>query len=270
MPQTLDISDRQLKALGDLVYRHCGIDLHEGKKALVQARMAKRLRALDCQNVDDYFKRLEEPSGAEFGELIDALSTNLTSFFRERGHFDYLSSDFLPAVLARKAAADRKTIRAWSAGCSSGEEAYSIAMTVLDAAGPAWDVKILATDISRAVLNRARRGVFPREAAAAIPPTLARKYLRTGREQVEAGPSLREAIRFNYLNLMTPWPFRGPFDFVFCRNVMIYFDKPTQQRLVDRFYGVLAPGGVLFTGHSESLTGIQHRFRYVQPTVYMK
>jgi chemotaxis protein methyltransferase CheR len=158
-------------------------------------------------------------------------------------------------------------------------EPYSLAMVLLEAVGggggqAAWDVKLLATDISTRVLAHARRGTYDKKRAEGVPPQLRNKHLAVnkldGRVFYDASPALKDLVSFRHLNLIQTWPFAGPFDFIFCRNVMIYFDKPTQQRLVGRFYDCLAPGGVLFTGHSESLTGITHGFKYVQPTIYAK
>ena len=273
------LSDEDFELISDLVYRHCGINLHDGKKELVRARLAKCVRASGLDSVSAYLAHVRaDATGREFARLIDAISTNLTSFFREKAHFDYLKDRFLPALVARKAAVPggRRTLRAWSAGCSSGEEPYSLAMTLLEAVenSSGWDTRLLATDISRPVLQTARRGVYDKSRAAAVPPELRAKYfspvLLEGRSALSASEALRRVIRFNYLNLMETWPFTGPFDFIFCRNVMIYFDKGTQQKLVNRFWQCLSPGGLLFTGHSESLTGVSHRFRYVLPTIYEK
>jgi chemotaxis protein methyltransferase CheR len=285
-----NLTEGEFRLVSELVYRHCGIDLHEGKRDLVRARLAKRVRSSGAASIAEYLESVRsDPTGREFGHLIDAISTNLTSFFRESSHFDHLRQSLVPALVSRRRSDRAGRIRAWSAACSTGEEPYSIAMTLLDALGdaPGWDVKVLATDISRDVLRRARAGAYDGTRLGSVPPALRSKYFRrapnagreqggeSGRQPAGAPPfvvseRLRQAVVFNYLNLMDPWPFRGPFDFIFCRNVMIYFDKPTQERLVGRFWEVLAPGGLLFTGHSESLTGVAHRFRYVMPTVYAK
>ena len=168
-------------------------------------------------------------------------------------------------------------IRAWSAGCSSGEEPYSMAITLLEAVRDkgSWDARILATDISTRILERAQKGIYEPDRVESMAAELKNRYLKKQKisrdeHQYEVGPALRSIITFKYLNLMEPWPFRGPFDFIFCRNVMIYFDKPTQQQLIGRFWDLLDHNGILFTGHSESLTGIQHRFSYIQPTIYRK
>jgi chemotaxis protein methyltransferase CheR len=269
------ITEGDFQRISGLVYEHCGINLHDGKRELVQARIAKKLRTGGYASAAEYMEHvLADASGEEFADLIDALSTNLTSFFRERSHFDYLSRTHLPALIERKRRLGEMRIRAWSAGCSSGEEPYTLAITLHEALerGGAWDVKILATDISRKVLRTAQSGIYDRNRLESVEPGLKGRYFTmvSGREAFQANQNLRACIRFNYLNLQEPWPFKGPFDFILCRNVMIYFDKPTQQKLVNRFHQCLDSGGLLFTGHSESLTGIEHPFRYVQPTIYAK
>lgn len=269
------ITDKDFVMISDMVYKHCGINLHEGKRELVQARIAKMLRLGNFRSASDYMEHVRaDASGERFAELIDALSTNLTSFFRENNHFEFLSGTFLPDLLARKRKQGCGRIRAWSAGCSSGEEPYTIAMTLLEAVPDAasWDIRILATDISRRVLRTAMAGVYDKTRVESVPPGIRNRYFTAtdDRHKVQAAACLRDRIRFNYLNLQENWPFSGPFDFIFCRNVMIYFDKPTQERLVNRFFGCLESGGLLFTGHSESLTGVNHRFRYVRPTIYAR
>lgn len=278
--QNIVLTDRDFQKISNLVYEHCGINLHTGKKELVRARLAKRLRQGNFQTFSEYMKHvLEDTTGEEFSILIDSLSTNLTSFFREGQHFEFLQTRFLPSLIERKRLKRDFRIRVWSAGCSSGEEPYSIAVTLWDAiAGQGrWDIKVLATDISTSVLEVAKTGIYDKQRVEPVSPLQRQKYFRTSREQnekvFEVNQNLRDIVIFRYLNLMKNWPIdtrQGGLDFIFCRNVMIYFDKPTQSRLVNRFWDILSPGGILFTGHSESLTGIEHRFRYVQPTIYAK
>ncbi len=273
----LTLTDDEFEQISTLVYDHCGINLHDGKKELVRSRLAKILRQKRFRSFSQYMDYVTcDSTGQAFSELIDSLSTNLTSFFRESIHFEFLAGTFLPELIARKQRSNQLRLRGWSAGCSSGEEPYSIAITLLEALPERsrWDVKLLATDISTRILKRAQEGLYEQERIDPVPPALKSRYLirrtqKTGK-RYEVAPALRQMIVFKYLNLMENWPFRGPFDFIFCRNVMIYFDKPTQQRLIDRFWQTLAPGGILFTGHSESLTGIRHHFRYIQPTIYRK
>jgi chemotaxis protein methyltransferase CheR len=289
------LSDADFERISDVVYRHCGINLHDGKKELVRARIAKQMRVGGFDSAAGYVDHvLADPDGDAFYDFIDSISTNLTSFFREVGHFHHLTDVFLPALLAKRRKANSGRVRAWSAGCSTGEEPHSLALTLLDALerfgppapGCAWDVKLLATDISTRVLRKAKAGRYSKDRVSSIPAAMRSQHClpvgaaggsgraaaaARGEEQMfEMSPAVRRLISFRYLNLMEPWPFAGPFDFIFCRNVMIYFDKPTQQKLVGRYFDVLEPGGLLFTGHSESLTGIAHKFRYVQPTIYQK
>ncbi|HEX5580706.1 MAG TPA: CheR family methyltransferase, partial [Gemmatimonadaceae bacterium] len=223
--------------------------------------------ALGMSDFSSYLDFVQaEASGAELREMIDALTTNKTSFFREPQHFDFLRAKVLPALEGRP-------LRIWSAGCSSGEEPYTLAMVLRDTL-PARDAdgsRILATDISARVLARARAATYTPEMLAELPPDLLRRHFapaQGGAHRV-ADP-VRRMVSFARLNLMATWPMRGPFDAILCRNVMIYFDKPTQSRLVARFHDLLAPGGHLFVGHSESLTGLEHGFGYVQPAVYVK
>ncbi len=271
------LSDRDFRRISDLIYSHCGINLHEGKKELVRARLAKRLRQGGFRSFPEYMRHvMDDKTGTEFSLLVDSISTNLTAFFREPKHFDFMRSVFLPSLLNNKRARKEFRIRGWNAGCSSGEEAWSVAITLLEATQGQgrWDIKVLATDISTSILERARSGVYEQARIQPVPSGLKSKYLTRragGAEKLyEVAGCLKDTVMFRYLNLMKDWPIKGPVDFIFCRNVMIYFDKATQQNLVSRFWDVLAPGGVLFTGHSESLTGIAHKFKYVQPTIYMK
>jgi chemotaxis protein methyltransferase CheR len=271
------VSDAEFRQISELVYRHCRINLHDGKKDLVQARLAKRIRSCGFTTVAEYMKHvLADGNGDEFTAFIDSLSTNLTSFFREVAHFNYLKEHFLPTLAATKRKQGSQRVLAWSAGCSSGEEPYSLAMMLSDElpADDGWDVRILATDISTRVLDIAREGSYAETRVQSVPVPQRQRHLvpsrQNGATTFSMAAHVRRLVHFRHLNLMEAWPFRGPFDFIFCRNVMIYFDKPTQENLVNRYHEVLRPGGLLFTGHSESLTGVEHPFQYVQPTIYLK
>lgn len=244
--------------------------MRPGKEGLVRARLAKRMRKLSIPDFSLYLELVgDSPAHPEFGEMVDALTTNKTSFLREYSHFEYLRETALPAV--------HHPVRIWSAGCSSGEEAYTLGMLLLDhcMTGGAQGARVLATDISQRMLISARSGMYPAEIMADVPEDWQRRYWTRANRSDTAGAftatgQLRDVVHFARLNLMDHWPMRGPFDAIFCRNVMIYFDKQTQQRLVERFWALLRPGGHLFVGHSESLTGTAHRFRYVQPAVYLR
>ena len=275
--QDIVLTDKDFLTISNLVYKHCGINLHDGKKELVRARLSKRLRTGNFRTFSDYIKYvLDDRTGEEFSMLIDVVSTNLTSFFREVQHFEFLQNKLLPEMLDRKQKNRDFKIRTWSAGCSSGEEPYSIAITLLDSVKDRdrWNIKVLATDISTRMLQSAQTGIYDSKRIEPVSPQQKNRYLmmrkENGQKLFEVAPALKNIVFFNYLNLMQDWPIKGPLDFIFCRNVMIYFDKPTQQNLVSRFYDILGPAGTLFTGHSESLTGIKHKFNYVQPTIYSK
>jgi chemotaxis protein methyltransferase CheR len=251
-----------------------------GKKELVRTRLSKMLRTGHFSTFKEYIDHvLKDETGKEFSSLIDLLSTNLTSFFREEQHFKFMRSSFLPLLLEQKRKDRNFKIRGWSAGCSSGEEAYSIGITLLDAVQgqSQWDIKVLATDISTSMLDTAQKGIYNKQQIGPVSPLQKQKYLLVshveGQKVFEVSRSLRNIVVFKHLNLMGNWlinPCSGRLDFIFCRNVMIYFDRPTQQRLINRFWDLLASGGILFTGHSESLAGLEHKFHLIEPTVYTK
>lgn len=270
-PSPLALRQRDFTGIRDLLYRVCGIDLGEGKRGLVQTRLFARLRELQLQDYGEYLDYvLSDPSGHELSVMVDRLSTNKTDFFRESQHFDFLCSQVLPAVLDRGA-----PLRIWSAACSSGEEPYTIAMALHEAVPDLErrDTRILATDVSSRVLQHARRGVYSAGAVERVPPQLRQRYFRRLEDPTDSyqvHPSIRRYITFARLNLIEPWPMHGPFEVVFCRNVMIYFDLPTQEKLVNRLWELLEDGGYLFIGHSESLNRLTHRFRYIGPSIYRK
>ena len=264
-----ELSAADFRRVAELTKDVAGINLLPGKEGLVRARLARRLRAHDCPSFASYLDLVAaDATHGELKEMVDALTTNKTSFFRESQHFDYLADAVLPAI-----AGEGRAPRIWSAGCSSGEEPYTLAMVVRETIPtPLADAtRILATDISARVLARAAEATYAGEIEADVDRTrLRRHFTPAGDGRWTAADALRRMVRFARLNLMGAWPMRGPFDAIFCRNVMIYFDKPTQAALVDRFWELLPPGGHLFVGHSESLTGLTHRFRYVRPAVYVK
>ncbi len=276
------IDDNDFDLVRQVVHKHCGISLSSEKKSLVMARIAKKVRGSGLSSAKDYLRRtFSDRSGGDFLEFINAISTNLTSFFRENQHFEYLTREYLPPLLAKKRDAGDGRFLAWSAACSSGEEPYTLAMSLLDAFDQPpvrsfkWDPRLLATDISTAMLATARAGVYAASRVQSVPEKFQHKYFSpAGRDldeqSFQVSDELRRIIQFRHLNLIGEWPFRGPFDCIFCRNVMIYFDRPTQQKLVERFWNCLKPGGLLFTGHSESLTAISHRFEHRRPSIYEK
>ncbi|HWP34775.1 MAG TPA: protein-glutamate O-methyltransferase [Thermodesulfobacteriota bacterium] len=272
------ITDAEFGRFQALIERTAGIHLHPGKRALLVSRLARRLRELGVGSFGEYYRLVEQRGEEELIRLLDLVTTNETQFFRERRHFEFLVESVLPAWRQAAAAGSRpRRVRVWSAGCSTGEEPYSIAMVLLDALPPqaGWQIEILATDLSTRALARARAGVWPIEKAAGIPlPYLKAFMLRgTGPEagRMKAGPELRRVIAFERMNLADDtWRVAGPFDLVFCRNVLIYFAAERRARVVERLVDRLAPGGYLFLGHAEGLCGASGRVRTVEPTVYVR
>lgn len=273
---TYELNDKDFSLFSRLVYEKCGIHLHEGKKELVRSRLSKRLRELRLPGFSHYLKLLKAPDAEdELVHMLDAISTNLTSFFREKRHFEFLETEGLTSIRERMQREERRDLHVWSAGCSSGEEPYSLAMCLQEAQRSGrFQLRILATDLSTRVLETAQAGVYPHSRVADLPQDLVHRYFLKGKGRMQGRvricPEIRDLVTFRRFNLMDVFPSSLSFDVIFCRNVMIYFDKPTQELLVGKFFNVLRPGGYLFIGHSESLMGIQHRFRYVQPTIYLK
>lgn len=256
----------------DLVYKRSGISLSEGKEALVSARVAKRMRTLGIQEHREYLNYVvQDPTDNEIVHLLDSISTNVTSFFRESQHFDFVTQ-----AMQQWLAQGQKRFRFWSAACSTGEEPYSLAMTLGEVAtGRGLDIKILATDISTRVLDRAVEGFYEPERIETVPAILRERYLTPhsdGRVAYYAiKDPLRAMITFKRLNLSTPpFPMQGPMDIIFCRNVMIYFDNRVRAGLLAEMYRLLKPGGYLMVGHAESLTGMVSDFKAVRPSVYIK
>ena len=219
----------------------------------------------------------QDPSGEELGRFINAITTNKTEFFREAHHFRYLADEWVPAIKARAARSGDRAVRIWSAGCSTGEEPYTIAMTLRDALGTAvgWDVKILASDLDTEVLARAKAGVYSVEQTAPIPQRVLACHFLRGRGEdvgrVRVRPELRSLITFRRINLQDPrWPIRSKLDVIFCRNVLIYFDRPTQQRVLQRFLGLLKDDGLLVLGHSESVHGLLDGVKHLGNTMYRR
>lgn len=268
-----EFADRHFQFLRRMVGAHAGINLSEAKRELVYGRISRRIRALGMRDFDAYCRLLEEAPDGEMGNFINAITTNLTAFFREEHHFDFLRDELIPAWTMRGA---RPRVRIWSAGCSTGEEPYSIAMTLREhmPATALADVAVLATDIDTNVLAHAQAGVYDASRVENLPRARLQQWFRRGRgpnaDKVRVVPELQQLIRFRQLNLMQEWPVKGPVDLIFCRNVVIYFDKPTQRRLFARFAEKLAPRGYLIIGHSETLYNVSEAFELVGRTVYRK
>jgi chemotaxis protein methyltransferase CheR len=270
------LGEGDFQFLRAFVHQHCGIALSEQKRQLVQGRLVRRLRALKLPDFGAYCALLRQDPQAELGELASAISTNVTAFFRESHHFDALAGDMLPRWLEQKRR-EGDRLRIWSAGCSSGEEPYSLAMVLAEAlerCGRSVDAKILATDLSPAALAAARKGVYPLERLDGVSMERRQRWFLRG-EGEYAGlacvhPRLRELVTIAPLNLLHEWPMQGPFDAIFCRNVIIYFDQSTKQQLFRRFARLLPEGGPMFLGHSESMHGLSDEFQLIGRTIYRK
>ena len=265
---TPDLSSDQFQRVSRLLHDYCGIFLQKGKEGLVKSRLIKRLHLLGMPTFKQYLSHVASTAGTtELTAMIDALTTNKTNFFREPQHFEFIKRRLVP-----ESAANGQPPCIWSAGCSSGEEPYSLAITLIEGLPPAMAAKarVLATDISTRVIEIAREAIYSAESLRDVPLQLVRTHFTAEAESYRVHTRVRAAVRFAHLNLIRPWPMRGPFDAIFCRNVMIYFDRPTQQELVRRFVSILRPGGYLFVGHAESISAAGQGLRYVQPAVYLK
>jgi len=269
------LTDKDFERIRKLVIEHTGIALSDAKRNLVYGRLAKRLRKMDIGDFGSYIQLLESPGGEEeLANFTNAITTNLTSFFRENHHFDYLKTNVLPGILRDNAATKR--IRVWSAGCSTGEEPYSIAMAIREVIPESkdWDIKILATDLDTNVLAHAQAGVYTLERLNNVSDARMKKWFLRGKganqDSVKIRSELQQLISFKQLNLMKDWPIKNQFDIIFCRNVVIYFDKPTQKVLFKRYHGVLKDNGHMFIGHSETLYKVSNEFNLIGNTTYTK
>lgn len=265
------LTSSEFEQFRKLAYEKFGLDLRSGKEQLVSARLGKKLRELRLRSFKEYYQYvLNDGTGEALVSMIDALTTNHTSFFREPAHFNFLRTTICPTLQARE------RIAIWSSACSTGEEPYSIVFTLLEELGAAAipKVQVLATDISTRVLGNAKKGLYPAARFPDFSPNQLRQFLLRGEGQWKdwylVKKELREAITFQRLNLMDQFSSVPSFPLIFCRNVMIYFDRTTQEKLVDRLSNRLEPGGYLFIGHSESLNGVEHGLEYVQPAIYRK
>ena len=267
---TTELSNKQFKKVCGLVYQISGIHLKDGKEALVRTRLMKRLRALKLNDFDTYLDFIQSKAGqGEIELMIDVMTTNQTSFFRETAHFNFLRKTVLPGIKKDK-------IRIWSAACSSGQEPFSIAMTLHDHFPDIHmkDARILGTDIAKSMLAIAQKGIYYKDHLRNVEEPMIRKHfdkiVQNNLVAYKVKDHAKYLVSLAWLNLLEDWPMRGPFDVIFCRNVMIYFDRLTQQKLVQRFWQLLESGGYLFVGHSEGLSAVSHKFNYVQPAVYRK
>ncbi|GAW96753.1 chemotaxis protein methyltransferase [Colwellia marinimaniae] len=277
--QAMKLSEDDFKFICKFVYKTTGIVLNDSKREMLYRRLTRIIRERKLNSFTDYCQLLRDHGEQEKDFFINAITTNLTSFFRENHHFEYLTSEVIPTLIKNKTANinGKKQLRVWSSACSTGEEPYSIAITILEALKKElaqWDVKILATDIDSNVLAKGKAGIYDVNRIEELPLKLKKSYFLQGSgqssESVKVHKDLKSIITFKQLNLLHDWPMKGPFDAIFCRNVIIYFDKKTQQELFARYYEMLAPGGLLFLGHSENLGNYQQYFSNVGRTIFRK
>ncbi len=278
------MSDREFKRFSEFIYALCGIKLPPAKKTMLTARLLKRLRDLGLTSYKEYYEYINSPEGRskELARMIDVVTTNKTEFFREAEHFDFLAKSALPALAGSRQTRIRRKLNIWSAGCSSGEESYTLAMVLTEffsrmqnAIRPFDKFSILATDISTQILAKAKKAIYRKEIVEPVPSMWQQKYLMRGKnsqkELCRVVPELRHCVTFRHLNFMDKdFGIKVQMDIIFCRNVVIYFDRQTQIKLFEKFYDQLIQGGYLFIGHSESLHGINERFMNVATTVYRK
>jgi len=270
------VTSAEFKLLQELIHRETGIFLSDAKRALLVGRLSGRLRDLGLASFREYYEHVTEVDPGELVRMLDCITTNETRFFREPQQFDFLEQQVIPNLKAEAAAGRRpKRIRVWSAASSTGEEAYSLAMTLIShfPKESGWTIEIFGSDISTRVLDKARAAVWLIERAREVPETYLKRYMLKGTGSQEgtmkAGPEIRSLVRFERLNLMDEnYPVSGKFDFVFCRNVLIYFNAETKAKVVNNLLKHLEPSGLLFLGHAESMLGMADRLRRVGPTVY--
>ena len=264
------MSGRNFRVISKLAYDHSGIVLSDHKQQMVYSRLARRIRELELPNFDVYLRQVNEHWDQESTAFLNALTTNLTSFFRENHHFNYLAKQVVPEL--KKTHAHDKKIRVWCAAASTGEEPYSIGMVLRETfPANAWDIKILATDIDSNVLTTAKEAIYGPDRVEDFNPSRLKKWFRKSLDgNYQIVDSIRSLLTFNQLNLLHSWPIKGPFDFVFCRNVIIYFDQETQKTLFKKIHKVMARDSHLFIGHSESLFNVSQQFSLIGRTIYSR
>lgn len=270
------MTDEDFDFIVEVANDKTGIQLGKHKRDMIYSRIVRRIRTLKLASFAEYCEYLKDNPAEEMTNFINSITTNLTSFFREKHHFDFLEKTIVPEIKAKNAPG--KKVRIWSAGCSTGEEPYSLAMTLHGAFSDAlgWDVKVLATDLDTNVVSHGKAGVYVQDRVEGLPLSTLKKNFNViaspaGRGNAyEMSPHLKKYITFNRLNLLGEWPMRGKFDVIFCRNVVIYFNKNVQRVLFDRYAELLKPNGYLFIGHSETLHGVTTRFKSLGRTIYRK
>ena len=271
------LGEKQFSVLARFIEEHCGIKMPPSKRLQHEARLRKRLKTVGLHSFQDYIQFLfsAEGMGGELVHMVDAVTTNKTDFFREPQHFDFLVKKALPDLMARRGSGTRRRLMGWSAGCSTGEEPYTLAIVLSEVAEKVanFDYMVLATDISTKVLSKAAQAIYEEERIGPVPLDLRKKYMLRSKDHhrrlVRMAPDLRDHVKFRRLNFMDEdFGMREPFDFIFCRNVFIYFDRPTQERILNLFCKNLVPGGYVFLGHSESINGLDVPLVPLAPSVY--
>lgn len=269
-------TDKDFSYLSKLAGELAGISMPSGKRELIYGRLVKRLRVLGLKNFEQYCAYLDDNNGDERTHFINSITTNVTSFFRENHHFEFLADTLLPELIRKKSTDSKPRLRIWSAGCSSGKEPYSIAMVLRECIPDidSWDAKILATDLDSNILEVAKTGVYPIEHLNEIALGRRKRWFQMGRgvneKSIKVTDDIKQMVTYKKLNLTESWPMKGKFDIIFCRNVTIYFDRDTRIKLLDRFAEHLNDGGCLFVGHSETLFGLTQRFNTVGRTIHGK
>lgn len=267
----LNLEDKEFNYITSYIKTHYGVNL-EKKRHLIEGRLSNHIASLGFSNYMEYFESaIRDKKGQEMTSLISKLTTNHTYFLREKSHFDFYLEQVLPWVDKHLGCKD---LRVWSAGCSSGQEPYTLAILAAEYLGSdrsGWDTTLLASDISDKVLDTAKKGIYAGDELAHMPALWKSKYfVRIDDQHYQVADAIRKNVAYRYFNLLSPFSFRRPFHAIYCRNVMIYFDAPTKNEVVNKFYNALLPGGYFFIGHSESLSSCRHQFKYVLPSVYRK
>ena len=269
-------TDEDFNYLSQLAAAQAGINLTTDKKELLYGRVAKRLRLLKLDNFKDYCSLLKQDNNEESSHFINSITTNVTSFFRENHHFEYLTDKVIPDIIRERSNTSRPRLRIWSAGCSTGKEPYSIAMVLRENIKDIdrWDVKILATDLDSNVLHTAKEAIYPISRAEQVSPERKKRWMLEGTGEkssyIKIKKEIRDLVHFKQLNLTEPWPMHGTFDCIFFRNVAIYFKRPTQIDILNRFADHMEKNGTLFVGHSESLIGLSQRYSNAGQTIHKK
>lgn len=266
------MTNSQFLSYQDLIYRRLGILYKEEKRDMLQGKVSRQMRAMEIEGYDQYFQIIRRATEDDkvWTDLVDDITIHTTNYFRERNHFDYISKNIDTILKSNPRILQRGEIKCWSSACSTGEEAYTLAMVLKDCLGDRIVPKILATDVSKGSVAKAIKGEYRKDIRRDIDPLVLQRHFIKTAETYRVSQDIKRLVTFRSFNLADHFPFKDTLDIIFCRNVMIYFSPEMQQSLLDKFYRALTPGGLLFIGHSESLIGKVHRFKYIQPTVYMR